>query len=429
MIAAVIVGKSYANTISMVYEAGRAGAVVFTIRTDTRHGGWIERYRRMNLEGGSKYCECCYYLTEGSMLEKRRRIKELVLRIYTSGRFSHVTLIAVDDEYSLMLNEMICELPENISTFGFGKDGREAFSWLADKGLQKICAKRAFINVAEGSEVKIDSIHSFAYNGKYPCIVKVAKSMECYTRMKGIVGVCMDEQMLNRVILDARQYGLSSVIVEQYLAADCQYGLAGACVNGMVVGVGCFEKDRVGSGERIGVTVTGKVIDYSKDSQLLDFVTRVVSLMRQLKYNGLFDIDIIRAENTYYLVEINLRAGAFAFCVANAGLNLMTLYFRGLLRNSAFDVATPMTFNEWALNERALLEEYDAGAISIFTFFSALRKSKSRKIRNRDDPRPYSIFCKGMTLMFIRKFLYPIVLLRRFVKKRGDEISNVNFKH
>ena len=424
MKAVVVVGRGYPNLLSMVYEAGVAGADVYVVRPDYPSGGFDGKFKRMGLEQYSKYLKKIYAKnTKNNEVEIWKLIQSASCEISNTGQYEKIVFLPTDDRCALILNQHKDDFSQMFVFNGIGRNGRGDYAWLANKARQKSLAKRYGIDVAEGVEINLNSSGCQGeYGGPFPCVIKIARSIDFYTPTKGIVAICKTRQSLDDTIESIRREKyVESVIVEQLLPIEKQFGLAGVCSDGHVLGMGCFRKDLVGSGERVGVTVTGAVVDVASISGLFDFENRVHEMMEGIGYNGMFDIDIIYSNEKYYLVEINVRVGAFAFSVVNAGVDFISLYLRTTDDLRGNQVVRPNLFGVKALNERALLEEFAEGKITAIRYFYELWTAPSRKIRNVLDCRPYDVFTQKAHWGLLKHFLLPVIAVRRAYRRLREQ--------
>lgn len=408
--AIIIIGRAYHNILSILYEAGEVpNCDVYVIRT--RHDRsflFRGRYIDMQPEPQSVYLKK-RYLVIGSDSDDDiwMKISEAIHEIDLAGAYKRIIFMPVSDIYSLMLNAHKNEFSDKYVFHGVGARGAGDYSWLSEKHNQKKIAEKFGIPVAKGRLVVKSEVAP--YEGPYPCIVKIPQSVQVYTETKGIVGRCATEHELNLCLEKAWSYGLSAVLVEELLPISYELGVSGVCVAGKMLGIGAFRKRAVCTGERLGDTISGEVINVAADKGLSDFVNRVEQLLKHVEYNGIFDIDMACACGRFYLLEINLRVGAFTFSVVSAGLPLVRLYMDamdGVVTNARM---APCVFGVPALNERSLIEEMGANKISLVAYFRELRRGRSRKIKNEKDRGPYNVFLRASIWAVISNLIGPCV--------------------
>lgn len=405
--AVIIVGRSYPNILSLLYETeGVSDCDVFVIRTRCERLSLRGRYLHMRPETASRRVKRHFLILGSDDWALWPRINAAIEEIVTSKCYEKIVFFPVDDVSCLLLNEHKEEFSHRYVFHGIGENGRGDCEWLSEKFRQKRLAEEFGIPFAMGCVMTRDSNAGYGFG--YPCIVKVPQSIKTYTETKGVVGKCTTKEDLHDCLQKAWSYGLDNVLVEEYLPIEYEMGMSGVCTNGRILGLGVFKKSAVCTGIRLGNTVSGKVIDYKANPLLVDFVERIGRMLRHIAYNGLFDVDMAYGRGKYYLIEINLRIGAFTFSVVAAGVPLVKLYIDSLRGHARNEIVTPTVFGLLALNERALLEEMGVGEISISKYFGELRKGKVRKIKNLRDKGPYKIFRRLSLLALISCLLGPL---------------------
>lgn len=389
--AIVIVGSSYPNILSLIYESADTGCPIYVIRYQRYFGGGRECYTAMRPERLSRFISKYHFIKGYDDTIDWQKVKSAIDDSIGEEKYDRVVVLPTDDAFCLLLNDHKKEFPDNFVFNGSGINGRGDISELALKGRQKELAKSVGIDVALGGVVHLYD-NECAYKGPFPCLVKINKSTECYTATKGLIGKCQDEKELQGALNLAKALGLKEVVVEEFLPIEYECCLTGASNAGKVVAMGGYREMMMCTGARTGNAITGYVIDIDADGTLSLLSKKIQKLIQAVGYNGYFHVDIAYANSRYYLIEINLRLGAMSFSVGVAGANIVGAYLNALSKAGEERLLKPHDFGAYVLNERALLEELGDCRISLHTYFKLLLTYKVRKIKCKNDVVPYLYF-------------------------------------
>ena len=416
------IGKAYQNLLSLIYESRHLDCDRLVVRYAHSVGGGRECYLLMKPEQYSRYVSKYVYVAGPEETIQWDRIKAAIDECVHFGEYDRIIVLPTDDAFFKLLNEHKHEFTDEYVFNGIGINGRDDSGWFSRKSEQKRVAIECGVPVACGGVVSLDKPSpECTFRGDFPCIVKINQSITCYTKTKGIVGRCKDIEELRVVLSQAKNWGLSEVLVEELLPIDFECCLTGACCNGAVLAIGGYREVLMCSGPRTGNSITGYVVDVDADQEFSRFSDKIKNLLGKVKYNGQFHVDVAYAHGHYYLIEINLRLGALSFSIASAGADVLGSYLN-CLRGGVARVEKPKKFGEMVLNERALIEELGDCAMSLGAFFRILRSCQVRKIRCLDDPGPYRYFRRRMIfpmLISIFKWFLPVaILIKRKLKGR-----------
>lgn len=253
---------------------------------------------------------------------------------------------------------------------------------LMNKEYQKQLATSFGLPVVKGTAVTVKrETEPLPDTISYPCFLKPNVSKDA---PKSMMSVCVTEEALKAAL--AQLEPNTSVLIEDFISIKKEYSFLGVCVAGKTSMPALFVSEQMGEGSRRGVALTGTTLppDTLPEQPLLQ------EMMSSLSYTGLFDIDLIEAENGQrYFTELNLRPGGSVSAFTASGINLPGRYaearVRALPKRAEESVRAGQTF----VSERGLLEEYARGTLSLKQVRKELTQADIHFIKNKKDPWPY----------------------------------------
>lgn len=192
-----------------------------------------------------------------------------------------------------------------------GEQGR--ISFFADKHNQCALAKECGFHLIP--TLRVRSIGDIPDEQRYPCFVKGSNSVRFG---KDGMGVCVSRQDLEKFVAKH-----DDCMVQEYVKREHELDIVGLSMNhGQTVLVPAVVRKVRDSLKRQSMYVR---LDDIRDYPELN-VGAVKKLVKEIGYDGIFSVEVMRSEGKYYFLEINLRNDAMGYVYTAAGVNYPYLW-------------------------------------------------------------------------------------------------------
>ena len=369
----VVIGRNYTSRLGMIRAVGMAGYDVTVIKTN----GLPET---KDIDAFSKYVKEYLYAKEPN---REELISVLMTLKSDKGK---VVIIPVDDYAASTIDENIDLLKDN---FLFPNINMEqgAINRLMDKDYQKILARQAGLNVADGWVVNIKN-HTYTLPSDivYPVFPKPQIS---FKGNKRCMRKCDNETELRQVMDEVASQRDCPILIEQYIKIEKEYGVLGFCGQDRIETPGLVEKNLIGEGGHKGVTKVGIVTPLVKKGDLYE---RIQKFLKLINLTGLCDIDLYEHNGMIFFNELNLRFGAFGYSIICAGVNLPKLMVEYLFHNILSSTQNEIYPKTVCLSEKVNYDDYYNGFYGIKRYKQINEMTDKTFLKNEDDPMPYKVF-------------------------------------
>ena len=348
-----VAGRNWGSNLCMAKSVGEAGYEVEVLHVFPRKPGKRNIQRWLRPEKYSKFVKAYYAL---NAKRNDKRIVKRLLKIADPDR--KMLIIPADDLVASTIDEYYYDLKDYyIMPTVDGKGGE--ICRLMSKQVQKELAKEAGLPVlnscvisSEGAGIEIPDTVT------YPCFIKpnISKNGLKTKMMK-----CESEAEL-RAVLESRKAEGFEMLVEDFADIKRELSYLGLSTVDGVVCPGYFEAVIEGEGSHRGVALLGRLLP-AEDAEPL--MSEVVKFIESLKYNGLFDVDLIETKDgKVYFVELNMRYGGSGFAVTRAGVNLPGMYCDYILKGKPIDKTVTLgKAGQTFVSEKVLIDEFKDGLI------------------------------------------------------------------
>ena len=225
------------------------------------------------------------------------------------------------------------------------------------------------------------------YNLDFPCILKPIVSA---SGKKADIRICNNYTEFNDTKKELLSLNYNKMLYQEFLNYDYELDICGFSYNGKVSIPGYIEKERIWPAGR-GSTTFGKV---KPNNDILNVISDISKIMRDINYNGIFDIEVFVTEKgnnkEFYLNEINFRNSAVAY---SYGKSAVCYYWYLSCINNKMILAPSIDKGYYTINEQADLHNLFEKKISLFRYWSDLRKSKIKINFNIRDIKPCIYAC------------------------------------
>lgn len=298
----------------------------------------------------------------------------LQLLIDSKEKWLDYCVITCTDAIGSVLDLHLDELAGYYYFFNCGQQG--SLTRNMNKLYQTKLANQAGFNVPESVEGFLSEVIDCSI--KYPRIIKPVESIHGGKQIE----ICYDENQykksLSAFLTDEK------VIVQEFIEKEYEIVVVGLSVNDNVFVPAYIHKHRDTKGGTTYSTV--KPI-----SQLpIDVVEACKSMSSNMQYEGLWGIELIKKNDSYYFVEMNLRNDATTYAINVAGVNLPLMYYQ---IKKGFIANTPSL----QIHEiRSIVEFPDfihvlKGEVNILAWWKQLKKAECRYLYSSSDIESYRI--------------------------------------
>ena len=380
---AIVIGRNYTSLLGMIRAAGMAGCEVIAIRTVK---GWNKATNKKKLVGGKPIEASSKYVKQHFFVDQGR--DELIKFLLENCRFDDekAVLLPVDDFVASTIDLNQDKLRDFFVFPNINNTQGEVVR-LMDKNIQKEFAKKAGLNVADGWVINIkDGKYDIPDGIKYPVFTKPEVS---FLGNKRCMKRCNNESELINVIQNIMKERECPLLIERFISIEKEYGILGFSCKGHSVIPGIVNKLAIGHGTHNGVTLIGS---YSSLAPYGELKSKLLALMSEISFTGLFDIDLYESDGIIYFNELNLRLGAFGYAAIRAGINMPEMLINALYTNDyrADDADYFGTIK--CISEKVNLDDYSSGYISWKQYNKNIHDVDYGFLYDDNDIQPYKVF-------------------------------------
>lgn len=393
-----VVGRNYANILTMVRDLGEAGYKSNVLRIQRKKRNFLNILTTMNPEAYSKYT--IKYM-ECIATDDMKIINSLLEIVQTNDK---TLLIPVDDYTASIIDKHYDILSERYIMPSINQCQGEICK-LMDKNKQKELAFKHGLPLLGSVLIKTEnSRYEIPEDIAYPCFIKPNMSMNS---TKAVMRKCQNESELKAVLDKYAEKGDFEILAEEFVEIESEYSILGFSSGEKNCIPGIFKVIEGGHRERKGVSITGKTIDDSRFKVLIDKCGEFVA---SLNYVGLFDIDLIETtDGKVYFIELNLRGGASIRLFSKAGVNLPGMFADNIVMDKSFD--DNKRLEEIGLSfvsEKVLIEEYVRSDIDKNKMKEILESTKVSFILDVEDKHPGKYYERIFKYLGIFRILYKV---------------------
>lgn len=314
----IVFGGDHHNTLGVIRALGKSGLPFSVLIHDTRTDNPLiccrySRYIHKNLDViSNNETEILQYF-QGHSLEGQK-----------------IPVITTSDFAAYIIDKNYNQLSEHYILPSIQESGGTICKYM-DKFAQKKLSELYGIPMAKTWVVHPDNLDvSCESDISLPCICKPVVSAEG-SKSDIRVAHTFDEYISIMGVLSERGY--DAVLVQEFLNMEYE-----------VVVTGC----RTGTSKELIYLPLKKVRRYPKEggsltyaesisaSQELEKISKVLRVLESIEYNGLFDVEIFKVGDEYYLNEINFRNSGNACTLTGNGVNIAEIWMKDAM---GFDIS------------------------------------------------------------------------------------------
>ena len=395
----VILGSNYTSLLGMIRAVGINGYEVTLVKSVKQISKQVSLKNiikkiilKKPIDEASKYVKKCLYTIESD----REMLIEVLLKEFANVN-DKVILIPTDDFSASTIDLYQDKLAEKF-LFPNILNKKGEIVRLMNKEVQKQIALKSGLNVAKGYIVNyIDGEYKLPEKIIYPVFTKPQVS---FKGDKTLMKKCDTEEELKELLDYATKIYKCPILIEQYIKIEREYAVLGCSYNNDIILPGVIKIIKIGNGEHKGVTLLGETSSFEGYAELYEGLKR---FMKEICFNGLFDIDLYESNGTLYFNELNLRFGASGYAITKSGVNLPQIFIERLLNihKEKIYIIDKKTF----ISEKVNLEDFEAGYVDWKEYKRRYEETDFGFIKSKDDPKPYAAFKKKEKYTYIKKIL------------------------
>lgn len=366
----IIIGSTHHNMYSMLRCFGESGILPIAIIY-----GCKDSYIAQSI-----FCNEAYIVKDETAA--------LQLLINNKDKWCECCIISCTDAIGSVLDLHFEELYSFYHFFNCGQQG--SLTRNMNKLYQTKLAKQAGFDVPDSVEGLLSEVIDCSIN--YPRIIKPVESIHGGKQIE----ICYDDNQYKKSL--SAFSAEEKVIVQEFIEKEYEIVVVGLSVNGNTYIPAYIHKHRDTKGGTTYSTV--KAI-----SELpINTVEACKTMSSKMQYEGLWGVELIKKNDSYYFVEMNLRNDATTYAINIAGVNLPLMYYH--IKSGLMTGAPSMKIRE----VNAIVEFQDfihvlKREISIFTWWKQLKKAECRYLYSPKDVEPYRINKRQFIKMLRRRIL------------------------
>lgn len=393
----IVLSRNYSTGLGVIRSLGVAGYTVDLIASTKKKGSSVipasSKYVRKSTEVLSKQIQG----DDGSGI-----ITEILK--YKGAYEQKPVLFPADDFTASIIATNQDLLKDDFYMPSVLGDNPKSLVQAMDKSFQLQAARGAGLNVPRQWSIDLENKIEIPTDIEYPCFVKPLQSV---SGMKSEMAAVNSPVELKAHLEKMKSfYSHRAVAVQEYLHIAKEYDISGLCLDQKVIMPALIEKTRISKNEP-GVTMSGRVVPIDTLGELKEKIT---SLLKSLRYVGMFDIELTLCDNKIYFNEINLRSGGPNYAYMLCGVNLPDIFVKevtGIGHNACEE--SIKTTGKTFVYEKVAWEDYIHSHISKSQLKDCINKSDLTLLADKNDPQPGKIFLKRIKLSLIKHKLLTVL--------------------
>lgn len=416
----IVLSRVHATGLSVIRSLGAAGYTVDLVASSPRKGASSiaasSKYVRNAVEVVSRKVKNGHDEGEGPLVEALLKY---------AGQNEQKPVLFPTDDYTASVadrNRSILEPHFLMPHIVGGGDG--SLTERMDKVYQADLAEKAGLKIPQEWIISLRGELKIPDDMIYPCF---CKPLESVSGFKSEMAKCETEEELQHHLKKLKKkFSDRSILIQEFLQIDNEIDLSGVCLDQKIIIPAVIQKTRVAEHEK-GVTMAGNVVSTEVIAPVLE---KMITMLKQLHYVGMFDMELNVVGDSIYFNEVNLRSGGPNYAYFASGINLPALVVKELTgqeHTAQEEQATQL--NKSFVYERMAWMDYIHGHISKKEMNEIIRSADITLLYNDEDKAPENRFKIRIRLTalkakwkkikkLIRKWVRPyLVQVYYFVKR------------
>ena len=386
----IVIGEDHINALGVIRALGEHGIKPLVIA--------ISNYKKPSIVK-SRY-------VKQSWICKKEEDAIAVLQYDIRANDRKTVIIPTSDKITSVLDKNLDRLKAKY-IIGNINNQQNQINCLMDKYRQFLLFKECRVNCAESCIIDLEK--PIMNIRKFPVIVKPIVSAE---GDKIDIEICRDRDSLSKTLRELKLKQYKKTLVQEYIEFENEYEISGFIYKGRVFIPGMTKKVRIWPVNK-GSTTFGEIMPI--DGKIFDIISRV---MKKINYEGIFDVEVFKKENDYFINEINFRNSGHSYAYRD---HHPVYYWYISIANRKYEAPEQIKENYYFIDDQAELHQIIERNISIRKHLLDKRRSKVRLVGNKEDKKP----SKKMFLIKIlkkAKIDHFLGLLHKAIHKSDDAI-------
>lgn len=381
----IVLGRNYADEISAIRALGVAGCTVDLIASVQNKDG-------ASVSAASKYVhktvEIVHKMGKEDQDEAAAELVEELLK-HKNLNGPKPVIFPTDDYTVSVVDHHRSELEPYFLLPSIVGGGDGSMVHLMNKTVQAQMAQTAGLSVPREWTFDLSEEIVVPADMVFPCI---CKRMDSETGYESEMAVCEDEaEFLEHMNRLRRRSADRMTLVQEFLHVDHEINVSGVCLDQEVIVPGIIRKTHVAK-NRVGVVLAGEMISFDRYGDLRE---KVISLLRQFRYVGMFDVELNVVGDKVYFNEVDLRSDVHSDAYLKSGVNLPALFVKGVLgEEHSLDEETIREYGKSFVNEKAAWEDYFNDHITKEELDRIVNQADYQLLFDEDDPAVHKQFWK-----------------------------------
>ncbi|WP_100010094.1 ATP-grasp domain-containing protein [Lentibacillus sediminis] len=369
----IVLGGNHHNELGIIRSLGEVGCKVYFIAVNVKNSFVVK----------SKYITDYWFAFEEDDL------LDILLQKFSDGKLKPIIIPSNDDTVAI-LDKNLDVLKKKFILPNIKNQENAILKQMNKMQMTNLAEKHGFL-VPKGFIFNLNDIENLqSYLDKkeieYPCIVKPLQSLEG-PKSDIIINNNINELAAN---LKKVKDKYNEVLIQEYIRKEEEVGVQGLAQKDAKIIIPSVIK-------RIRESSTAPSTTYAKliNPQMPVEIEKLKSMIKDLEYKGIFDVDLIVSKGRYYFIEINFRNGAYGYAVTKAGVNMPELWCLDAIGKNISISKTTINKRTTLMSEFADFKNIFLKKVNIIKWFSQYITADAHLIINRKDLKP-----------FIFKFIY-----------------------
>lgn len=381
----IVLTRDYSTGLSVIRSLGAAGYTVDLVASAPQKGASA-------IAASSKYVHKAVEFVHKMVKEGRGEaaaelVEELLKHKDLNGK--KPVIFPADDYTVAVVDYHRSELEPYFLLPSIVGGGDGSMVHLMNKTIQAQMAQAAGLSVPREWAFDLSEEIVVPADMVFPCI---CKRMDSETGYESEMAVCEDEsEFLEHMNRMCRRMPDREVLVQEFLHVDHEINVSGVCLDQEVIVPGLIRKTHVAK-NKVGVALAGEMISFDRYGDLQE---KIVSLLKQFRYVGMFDVELNVVGDKIYFNEVDLRSDVHSDAYLKNGVNLPALFVKGVLgEEHSLDEETIREYGKSFVNIKAVWEDYFNGHITKEELDQIVDQADHQLLFDEDDPAMQKQFWK-----------------------------------
>ena len=361
----IIIGADHCNALGVIRSLGECGIrPIFILLNDTKKC----------MTAYSKYIKKIYVIDEN----KQKMLCKFLLEEFKNLELKPI-IIPTGDPIEKYLDENYNLLKEKFILPNINNEKGEIVKFM-EKMEQYKLSKKYNVLMAKTFYYKLDEEINIKELPK-KVIIKPDLSAE---GDKADIRIANGKKEIEESLKEFKEKKYKSVLIQEFLDFENEYGIMGYSVKGNVVVPGIYRNDYIYPSKRGNTS-------YAEMFPLKDFkydIKPIIEMISSMNYTGLFEVEMFLMNGKIYFNEMNIRNSANLYAYKGDKVNYIYLYIKELLgldtSNDKRDVTKHYYYSIEPLHLKNVLEK----RLNIFKCIYHINKS-TKLIFNIKDIKPF----------------------------------------